>query len=231
MNERRSVGFQLPKTIQRVARQLVEQRTRDASLVPAPTPSACPALPAHLWPALSQEKFEMGNSRRSQPAGPGRKQQHRGGQSSAVAGLTAGPPATTAWTCPCIVANSLIGVLVQLTAWNCGVSCEQSFLVLVACFCIHCASDGKQERVLSVEGLVKLRDLCGSVCKKDGLISVAVASAFCLWLGAAYSLCNQQQAARPGAASGVADAVLLFCLSMVQCIVHPIDYLFDILTQ
>ena len=202
-----------------------EQRTRDERIFPVPTPSTRPSLSAPLWPA-AKEKFKMGNSRRPQPAS--RKQQQRGGQSSAVPSLPAGP---TTWAWPCIATDGSLLVLVQFAAWNCGVSCEQSFLVLVACVCsIHLASDRKQGRVISVESLVKLRDLYGSACKKGGLKAAAVATGFCLWLGAAYSLFNQhKQVVRPGAASGVADAVWLFFLSMLQCIVHPIDYLFDML--
>jgi hypothetical protein len=36
--------------------------------------------------------------------------------------------------------------------------------------------------------------------------------------------------ARPGA-DGVSDGVWLFCLCMIRCLVHPVDYIVDVLTQ
>ena len=36
--------------------------------------------------------------------------------------------------------------------------------------------------------------------------------------------------ARPGA-DGVADGVWLFCLCMIRCLVHPVEYIVDVLTQ
>jgi hypothetical protein len=136
-----------------------------------------------------------------------------------------------------------------------GFSWEQAFIVLAVCFInvgklrdfAVCFDDGVWVFYLRI-----FRSQLFVVSVK-----LALVAALCLWLGAAYSLfkidavapgvwmcrieCQIEYygrrwedvlhaVARPGA-DGVADSVWLFCLCMIRCLVHPVDFIVDVLSQ
>ena len=144
-----------------------------------------------------------------------------------------------------------IGLLVALKF---GFSWEHSFIVLAVCF----INVGKlKDLAVCFDDGVWMFWL--RICRSHLLVvsvKVALVAAFCLWLGAAYSsfkrdagpgigMCQIEcqikyygrrwedvlhAVARPGA-DGVADGVWLFCLCMMRCLVHPVDFFVNELTQ
>ena len=144
-----------------------------------------------------------------------------------------------------------------LAALNFGFSWEQAFIVLAVCFInvgklrdlAVCFDDGVWVFCLRIHRCVCQQDIVS--------VKVAFVAAFCLWLGAGYSLFRSnavghgigmcqiecqikyygrpwedvlRAVARPGGV-GVSDRVWLFGLCMIRCLVHPVDFIVDVLTQ
>ena len=121
----------------------------------------------------------------------------------------------------------------HLVALKFGFSWEQPFIVLAVCFInvgtlrdlAVCFDDGVGRFLLRICGLA-LRTACSSVAPGLGMCQIECQIEYYgrRWEDVLHAVL------RPGS-DGVADGVRLFCLCMMRCLVHPVDFIVDVLIQ